>query len=417
MTMKKIQSIKTEEYGFASLVVAFILILVMSLLTVGFAQVARHEQQNALNKQLANQAYYAAETGVNEIKAQLVALQAAAGPGPTYRAPYDGSACLGSPYIPDSSGSNPSSSVIDSSSDVTYSCAFVNFKTSTLIPPTTPPQSSANFIFNSTGALNQLTFSWGSKDNSNTPRTAGGFPTQAQWASGKSPSVIQFSITPIGTGGTLTRNNLISNTFTAYFYPSNGSVIDPENGSAVPGVGSVNYVAPDGDTGTCQVGVPPAGDCDDATTNAPIIDATYTHANDPYPYSVIIKNLPAATNNTWLVHYVTFYDDTQACLDAALVVGCNNTSSVDLTNSEVDIDVTAKAKDVVRRIQEVVPLPTSSAVDTTQNGISTLPTFSVDSGAATCKQFATYPSAPGAGTVAATNYNASNASPSCSLGP
>ena len=55
-----------NEEGFASIVIALILIIVLSLLTIGFAQLARREQQTALSKQLANQAQYAAESGIND---------------------------------------------------------------------------------------------------------------------------------------------------------------------------------------------------------------------------------------------------------------------------------------------------------------------------------------------------------------
>lgn len=405
IAMKKIRNTKTNEYGFASLVVAFILILVMSLMTVGFAQVARREQQNSLNSQLANQAYYAAESGVDEVRAQLTALQTAAGSGPTYSSPYDGSACLGAPYVQNAAVGSPNVGVLNSTSDVTYSCAIVNFKTITLNPPTVPPLGATNFIFNSTGALNQLTFSWGSADAvpNNTARATGGFPTQSTWARGKSPAVIQFSIVPVGNGGTITRQDLIANTFTAYFYPSGGVALpDPEYPSATTYVGSVNYASPDGYNGTCETRIPPSGNCDDSSTSAPIVYATNTPANDPYPFSVIIKNLPAATNNTWLVHYTPFYDATTSCLDAAAVTGCSNTSPIALTNSEVDIDVTGKAKNVVKRIEEVVPLPTSNSSYLTQNGISTLPAFAINSGSDLCKQFATNPATPGAGTLAAT---------------
>ena len=55
-----------DQRGFAAIVVALVLILVLSLLTIGFAELMRHEQRSALDKQLSSQAYYAAESGVND---------------------------------------------------------------------------------------------------------------------------------------------------------------------------------------------------------------------------------------------------------------------------------------------------------------------------------------------------------------
>ena len=56
-----------KDGGFASIVVSLILVLVFSLITLGFAQIARREQQNALNQQLGTKASYAAESGINQI--------------------------------------------------------------------------------------------------------------------------------------------------------------------------------------------------------------------------------------------------------------------------------------------------------------------------------------------------------------
>src|SRR5580658_8830161 len=64
--MHKRNKIATDEKGFASIVIALILIIVLALLTVAFAQLARREQADALDKQLAVQANYAAETGIND---------------------------------------------------------------------------------------------------------------------------------------------------------------------------------------------------------------------------------------------------------------------------------------------------------------------------------------------------------------
>ena len=66
-----------NERGFASIVIALVLITILALITIGFAQLARREQRSALDKQLANQAYYAAETGINDTIKSLPAIAAA----------------------------------------------------------------------------------------------------------------------------------------------------------------------------------------------------------------------------------------------------------------------------------------------------------------------------------------------------
>lgn len=382
----------TDENGFASLVVAFIFVLVMSMVTVGFAQLARHEQQNSLNKQLADQAYYAAETGINEIKTELPNLEAAYATNPTL---VDPTKCLGSPYIQNvNTANNPNAGVVDTNSDVTFTCALVNLHPNKNVFSGGNQYGAINDIFTTKG-LDHLTFMWGSNDTvpQNQPRTSGGFPQQNQW--GSSPPVVQFSITPVDPGGPGTnfiRNDLIQNTFTTYLYPGNGSAIpDPINTAAPVPVGSIAY-SPDG--------VYP----NSSTTNAPIVDAAYPSGNSEYPYQFTITGLPgnAAVNETWIVHIVWFYDSPKVQIQGYALTG---STALDLSSGEAQVDVTGKAKNVSKRIVEYLPVSqtTSSGQQSTQNGIDTLPFFAVSSGA-TCSKMATHPAAPGAGIPESTAY-------------
>jgi Tfp pilus assembly protein PilX len=61
------------EQGFVSIFVTTMLIIIVSLLVLAFAQVSRREQRQTLDTQLSSQAYYAAETGVNDAKAAIMA--------------------------------------------------------------------------------------------------------------------------------------------------------------------------------------------------------------------------------------------------------------------------------------------------------------------------------------------------------
>lgn len=60
-----------SEKGVASLMVTTVLILVIGLIVVGFSQVTRRNQRETLDRQLSTQAFYAAETAVNGVKAYL----------------------------------------------------------------------------------------------------------------------------------------------------------------------------------------------------------------------------------------------------------------------------------------------------------------------------------------------------------
>jgi hypothetical protein len=62
---------RTDEQGMVAIIITLIMLMVISLIVLGFAQVSRRSQREALDNQLALQAYYAAETGVNDITSGL----------------------------------------------------------------------------------------------------------------------------------------------------------------------------------------------------------------------------------------------------------------------------------------------------------------------------------------------------------
>src|SRR5487761_1517319 len=84
VTLKRTKSnIRQSQQGFASIVIAIVLVTVLALITTGFAQLSRREQQTALDKTLTNQAYYAAESGINDVYDYLEGLKAASKPLPS----------------------------------------------------------------------------------------------------------------------------------------------------------------------------------------------------------------------------------------------------------------------------------------------------------------------------------------------
>ena len=66
MTHQHVQTIRKNEAGMVSIMVTMILMIVISLLVLGFAQISRRNQRQSLDRQLSTQAFYAAESGVND---------------------------------------------------------------------------------------------------------------------------------------------------------------------------------------------------------------------------------------------------------------------------------------------------------------------------------------------------------------
>lgn len=64
--LRKHESIHANQKGMVSIMVTMILMIVISLIVLGFAQISRRNQRQSLDRQLSTQAFYAAESGVND---------------------------------------------------------------------------------------------------------------------------------------------------------------------------------------------------------------------------------------------------------------------------------------------------------------------------------------------------------------
>jgi len=62
---------KLNESGIVSIIVTMIIMVILSLIVLGFAQTSRREQRQGLDRQLVSQARYAAESGINDAAAYL----------------------------------------------------------------------------------------------------------------------------------------------------------------------------------------------------------------------------------------------------------------------------------------------------------------------------------------------------------
>src|SRR4051794_29381721 len=63
---RKPNNLADSEQGIVAIVVSIILIIILSLITIGFANLVRREQRQALDRQLSSEAFYAAESAIND---------------------------------------------------------------------------------------------------------------------------------------------------------------------------------------------------------------------------------------------------------------------------------------------------------------------------------------------------------------
>jgi Tfp pilus assembly protein PilX len=366
----KLVKIETDEKGFASIVIALVLLIVLGLLTVGFAQISRREQQTSLDKQLSNQAYYAAESGVDDVANDINNGTVCDPSIVTCSGSYVNPANYPNQCIP--TALLPTSSSISTANGVAYTCVMVNLTPQSLQFNDTPPTSGQNLSFSTQQPLQSLTINWGSSDgNTNyqpTTNIGSEFLKPTNWPS--APPVLAFSITPTGSGS-LTRSNLLK-TFTADLYPS----VDTGNPS------TVSYTTPSGQVITGHCG---------ANGNKPI--------NNLYPCSVTIDNLGGGQN--FVLSYIPYYDSPNIYVTGSSTNPPLATTPVTFVGQAV-VDVTGQAHNVLKRIQGVL---NANGTNGKIVNAPILPGFGVE-GADVCKRFTTLPGGSGPTHFYATNDTA-----------
>lgn len=147
----------SNQSGYASFVITFVTLIVVSLIVVAFASDARVEQKSSLASNLATEAYYAAQSGINDAY-YVIQKEVAAGDQPTSTGPN--CATSGSAYLVNNSNQ------IAGNGSTEYNCLIVNSTPNSLqYQDVVPGQSlvvpvSNASTGNSSDNINTITISW-----------------------------------------------------------------------------------------------------------------------------------------------------------------------------------------------------------------------------------------------------------------
>jgi len=337
--MKSIRT-KLNQQGIASILVAGIFVVIISLIVTSFALLTRREQRQALDKQLSTQAYYAAESGVN---AAVKALDNNAG--------VSNSDCS---KTNDVLGSN------DLGDGLQYSCVLIDNDPGELVYSPVSTEKSTILKLNAPGA-DTINISWQDLANKENYVTASdghplsnadsrGVLRDEVWQSG----VLRVSLMPITKP--ITREKLIKETQTLFLYP--------------------NLNTTTGRKGTHQFSASKAG-------QGVFVDGECNPSNSPdtpYDCNIKITNLPTGVNS--------YYIRLKSILTnhSVQITANGDGNQIQLSGTQAVIDATGKANDVLRRIQVRVPL----------NADYSYPEFGLETTNAICKDLELYVHIPGA---------------------
>ncbi len=310
--------LRHNEQGMVALMTTLVLMIVISLIVLGFAQIARRNQRESLDRQLSTQAFYAAETGINDARKII---QEGVNSGLTIT---DKTTCGGTGGGGFYAGLQPD---IDPAKNVKYTCLLVDSApkslqysnigtTSTIIP----------MISESGDNIRRVQLKWQTKQNTITP-TAGCptdvntfVPNGGSWTCGFGVMRIDLARTA---GGGLTADGLRDNTMTIFAVPF-----------ASGGATNVNYAASTANANN-RIGV----NCDDTDGCSLRIDFS-----------------GATAQNSYHLRVSSIYRDNSLSVEGQDASG----TSLEIRGAQAVIDVTGKAQDVLRRIKVAIPLRTTS---------------------------------------------------------
>lgn len=302
-----------RQAGMVAIMVTLILMIVISLIVLGFAQISRRTQRQALDRQLNAQAFYAAETGINDT-AKLI--KDALASGATVPSKPDCASDGGGFY-------SGLAAVLDAADNVEYTCVIVNPSPPNLVYSNIGSTGTIVPLMVSAGTFDRITLIWQSKDGTGTPATncpnttSSIFSTTAAWPCGY--GVLRFDLVPTaGAGHSI--GSLQANTMSTHVVP-----LRP------------------GSTGSAQpVAFTPGANLNRLSTVCVNTQCSLT------------INVPAGSQ--YYMRVLSLYKDVSLQITAS-----SAGTPVNLTGAQALIDVTGKAEDILRRVQVRLPLSGSSA--------------------------------------------------------
>lgn len=337
MRGNKAMGLQKSESGMASFLIVMIMMVVITLIVLGFSQVTRRNERVALDRQLSSQAFYAAESGVN-VTTNAIA---------TYMKAHGYSTLPAKTSCPNAYDPNDPSGVgapiADLGNGTRYSCVLVNPNPGSLKYDTTQKTSTVVPI-QTNGNIKTLTFEWSMKTGGTDKICSGTsqqFPQLGSWSCDFGILRMDLVANPNDTA------NLLADTTTLYITPqgSTGALSLPNFNS--PAMKKAYIVSATGcSTGTCK--------------------ATITFTPNTSSYAARIISLYRDAPNM-------------------VITGTVTSGPATFSGAQAVVDTTGQAQDELRRIQVRVQLTATADP-------ATIPAYAVSSSADICKHFSIMPS-------------------------
>lgn len=321
-----------NQTGFVSIIMALIIMVFVTLIALGFAFLARQNAEQNENRQLSTQAFYAAESGVNDAINFMTSKLKLGQPIPSATS-CDDTKLANANFTPTIGSTN---------SEVKYTCVLFNPNPTSLEYTVDPSSSEIIKIQSANGqTIKTITVSWQASGGSSLFATNNHhwLPQANSGATGgddlaANTGILRATLTPIMP--TITRTELLDRSQTTFLYPKVGS----------GGSGSYQaYFNGKANSGTYTQGSFADGNC--RTDRVPkYCSVTFMD----------LGSVQSENTGTYYLRLKAMYSKSNVTISATDALS----SPSSLTGTQAVIDSTGKASNVLRRIQVRVPLGTGS---------------------------------------------------------
>lgn len=323
------QTIINNQQGMAALVVVMVMMFVISVTVLGFAQVVRREQRSALDNQLATQAYYAAESGLNLAQDKVKQLLASGTTPPTKD---HCSVDAGYGFTAENFQFKDSSHA-DQNAEIT--CMLIDPELDTLDYQEVGMTAVPFLVKSSSTNIEHIFVSWESTnplDDVNAGCDGGAsFEPGPSWDCPQ--PLLRLDIVPVEPG--MTATTVASAQYTTFLSPAIGLSSPISYARTVNNLNQVH--------------------CNASTT----------------PRKCKVR-IDVPSHQAFALRIMSIYGSSNVTVSAT-----SNTGPVKLIGGQVEIDVTARAADVLKRLQARMPV----------GGSDSVPDFAITAGGAVCKRY------------------------------
>jgi hypothetical protein len=322
-----------NQSGLVSIIITMILIFVMSLIVMSFFRVSQRNQRQALDRQLNTQAFYAAESGINDAKRLIDNAVSGGNPIP------EKSDCGQMPGLPDQTINE----------GIGYSCLLIDPSPGSLSYDLIEKGTSKVVNIERSTAFNTITVAWEENgvsspvfDGCPSGPNIGSFPSV--WHTDCSAGIMRIDLVPIPSTP-FSRNDLINNTMTGFFVP-------------IAGIGVSNF-----DFSSAR-----------GMNNQGAVRLTRCNAaNAPRRCRIRIDINITPTQSRYMARFTPLYKN------ASLTICSPNCEAPeDLIGEQVVIDSTGRSADILKRLQARVRLSAAQSV---------FPVNALETSESICKRF------------------------------